>query len=384
MKTLGNRLKEAREKKGVTLEMAADDTNISLRYLESIENNIYEGFHSEIYLVGFLKTYSEYLDFSSERAINLYRNYKIGEEDAPLEQLMTAHKEEVDVLKIVLFTLLGVSIIVAMVFLVLGISKAEKQKIANNENQNSASKIRGNKLFEMTNSSLDEILEVGDRVQANYGNKVYAFIFKEIKDGVCKFEQIDVIEQTTINSFDLMLFDERFFSLGASKDINFLINLVEIGVGSDSSVRVHFEYLNNSMINNNITLATPNEIQSSINVASPSNEPKILKLDSTLVLLTEKNPSNVDVQFIFKGDAYFKALINNQESIERYFEEGETVLRNMKSNVKVGVSNADRVRIKVGSIEVSMGKSGEVVMKNIHWLRNNKTGMWELLMQDAK
>lgn len=384
MKTLGNRLKEAREKKGVTLEMAADDTNISLRYLESIENNIYEGFHSEIYLVGFLKTYSEYLDFSSERAINLYRNYKIGEEDAPLEQLMTAHKEEVDVLKIVLFTLLGVSIIVAMVFLVLGISRAEKQKIANNENQNSASKIRGNKLFEMTNSSLDEILEVGDRVQANYGNKVYAFIFKEIKDGVCKFEQIDVIEQTTINSFDLMLFDERFFSLGASKDINFLINLVEIGVGSDSSVRVHFEYLNNSMINNNITLATPNEIQSSINVASPSNEPKILKLDSTLVLLTEKNPSNVDVQFIFKGDAYFKALINNQESIERYFEEGETVLRNMKSNVKVGVSNADRVRIKVGSIEVSMGKSGEVVMKNIHWLRNNKTGMWELLMQDAK
>jgi len=57
-KTAGDRLREAREAQGLTLQDVANRTRVPIRHLEAIENNRLEGLASPTYAIGFAKTYA--------------------------------------------------------------------------------------------------------------------------------------------------------------------------------------------------------------------------------------------------------------------------------------------------------------------------------------
>jgi len=59
---IGSVLREARTKRGVSLETVAQQTRISKRYLEAMENDRFGEFPAIVYLRGFLKGYCEYLE----------------------------------------------------------------------------------------------------------------------------------------------------------------------------------------------------------------------------------------------------------------------------------------------------------------------------------
>lgn len=88
METVGGRLIEARERKGVSLEQAARDTYISRQYLEALELEDYERFPGEAYLLGFLRSYSGYLGIEPDEAVALYHNSRIQEQPAPMDELL--------------------------------------------------------------------------------------------------------------------------------------------------------------------------------------------------------------------------------------------------------------------------------------------------------
>ncbi|MFW6252640.1 MAG: helix-turn-helix domain-containing protein [bacterium] len=88
MESIGDRLRVAREGKGYSFEQVARDTHIAKRYIEAMEKDDYHVFPGEPYLIGFLKNYSEYLDVSSEEVLNRYRNLKLQEQPAPMDQLL--------------------------------------------------------------------------------------------------------------------------------------------------------------------------------------------------------------------------------------------------------------------------------------------------------
>ena len=60
--SLGERLLEARQEKGLSLERAAKDLNIAFKYLEALENNQFTDLPGKAYLRIFLKRYSQYLN----------------------------------------------------------------------------------------------------------------------------------------------------------------------------------------------------------------------------------------------------------------------------------------------------------------------------------
>lgn len=72
-KTVAQKLKMARKKKETDLEKAERDTNIRLKYLEAFEDNKFSVFPSEVYAVGFLKRYAEYLSLKSDSIISQYK-----------------------------------------------------------------------------------------------------------------------------------------------------------------------------------------------------------------------------------------------------------------------------------------------------------------------
>ncbi|AIJ29710.1 BB_0345 family helix-turn-helix protein [Borreliella valaisiana] len=72
----GSYLRKVRNGKNLTLEMVADDIKISIKYLKALEDSNIEIFPNEVLAVGFLRTYSEYLDIDSKLISTLFKDYK--------------------------------------------------------------------------------------------------------------------------------------------------------------------------------------------------------------------------------------------------------------------------------------------------------------------
>lgn len=79
MQTIGERLEEARKKKGISIREAAEATKIRGDYLQKFEGNHFDIGLTEIYTRGFLRTYANYLKIPSERILNDYAALGRGE-----------------------------------------------------------------------------------------------------------------------------------------------------------------------------------------------------------------------------------------------------------------------------------------------------------------
>jgi cytoskeletal protein RodZ len=73
MKTVGNILKEARTKRGITLEDVEKGTKIRAKFLAAIENDDLRALPSPAYAKGFVKNYSEFLGLSGEEVMAFFR-----------------------------------------------------------------------------------------------------------------------------------------------------------------------------------------------------------------------------------------------------------------------------------------------------------------------
>ena len=69
MSDLGNLLRSAREKKGVTLAQAAEVTRIRESYLEALEEGHYKLLPGSAYITGFLRNYASYLGIHPDDAV---------------------------------------------------------------------------------------------------------------------------------------------------------------------------------------------------------------------------------------------------------------------------------------------------------------------------
>ncbi|MFZ9681594.1 MAG: helix-turn-helix domain-containing protein [Cephaloticoccus sp.] len=72
MQTIGERLEEARKRKGISIREAAEATKIRSDYLHKFESNQFDLNLAEIYVRGFLRTYALYLGLPAEKLLNDY------------------------------------------------------------------------------------------------------------------------------------------------------------------------------------------------------------------------------------------------------------------------------------------------------------------------
>lgn len=84
MQTIGERLEEARKKKGISIREAAEATKIRGDYLQKFEGNHFDIGLTEIYTRGFLRTYSNFLKLPADRILNDYA--ALGRGDAKPRQ----------------------------------------------------------------------------------------------------------------------------------------------------------------------------------------------------------------------------------------------------------------------------------------------------------
>lgn len=67
---IGSALRNARESRGLTIELAAQETRISPRFLEALEDDRFEALPAPVYVRGFLRSYANYLHVDATPLMN--------------------------------------------------------------------------------------------------------------------------------------------------------------------------------------------------------------------------------------------------------------------------------------------------------------------------
>jgi len=72
MDQIGQMLREARERQGITYEQVEEDIMIKKRYLEAMENEEWSKLPGKVYAKGFLRSYARYLKLNEQSVIDLF------------------------------------------------------------------------------------------------------------------------------------------------------------------------------------------------------------------------------------------------------------------------------------------------------------------------
>lgn len=91
--TLGEKLRQAREERGISISEVAEQTRISPLYIKSIEEDNYKPLPGGIFNKGFLKSYARYVGFDEHEALQEYSKLVSGAEQADAEELKSYRPE---------------------------------------------------------------------------------------------------------------------------------------------------------------------------------------------------------------------------------------------------------------------------------------------------
>ena len=80
MARLGEQLRQQRERMGLTLEQAAEDTRIREKFLVALENGDYQSLPGAVYTTGFLRNYAEYLNLDAGEQVALFQGERVAPE----------------------------------------------------------------------------------------------------------------------------------------------------------------------------------------------------------------------------------------------------------------------------------------------------------------
>jgi transcriptional regulator with XRE-family HTH domain len=83
MQTIGERLEEARKRKGISIREASEATKIRGEYLHKFESNQFEIKLPDIYLRGFIRLYANFLKLPGDKIVNDYLALGLGEGGRP-------------------------------------------------------------------------------------------------------------------------------------------------------------------------------------------------------------------------------------------------------------------------------------------------------------
>ncbi len=78
MQTIGERLEDARKRKGISIREAAEATKIRGDYLQRFESNQFDLSLADIYVRGFLRSYAHFLNLPADRIVNDFNGLGLG------------------------------------------------------------------------------------------------------------------------------------------------------------------------------------------------------------------------------------------------------------------------------------------------------------------
>lgn len=96
MKEIGEKLKDAREDKGVSVKEAAEDLNFRVSQIENIESGNLKAFKDVFYLKVFIRDYAKYLGLDEEDILDEVNEFLFEETSKiPIKEIEKASKKKI-------------------------------------------------------------------------------------------------------------------------------------------------------------------------------------------------------------------------------------------------------------------------------------------------
>jgi cytoskeleton protein RodZ len=379
MKSIGEHLKTAREEKGFSFDQVVHDTNISREYIHALEEDNFDFFPAEAYLIGFLRNYSEYLGLDPSKMVGIYKNYKISEEPVPMDLLLgkkksapekKEQKDEFDVSRksfprwiipvIAMILIIGG---VAVVFLPSLLNRGTKVGSETEVVEQEEEVPTGPKEFFLTEETLDITVFGGDKINVSTGSNLISFSVNITESEKSLIYQ-DV--ENILKKMDLKKDIEQVILIEGDKGVYFYIKEVNTD--------------NVTLIAQKVTVDETAE-KSVTNAAFESNaDISAERIAEKKVIISETYPGAYEVDAFFRGDGLFRYRTDDQPGVERFYQAGERLKIDVNRSVFLWISNAGIVDLKISGKEINAGGNGQVVVRSVKWIKNNETGKYELVI----
>lgn len=358
MESYGALLKAAREEKKLTLESIESETSISKEFLEALENENTEVFHGEAYIVGFLRTYAEYLELDSKKLISLYRNMMIQE--SPVPEGLIAKPKSVYFVPIIAGSVIAV---IAAILCIVYFSVYRKKQIEK-QNAYAVSEKVQQKVYELSDKPLNTRVYIGDQivVPSKNGNVILT---------VNSDTNSRLGLNTPVGTQYFELSETREIDIDGDATIDFILDVWEISANEQSRGAEVY-----------VVLKDENAISE---IADNSSIPLQQKTNVNHTVIIEDNrayPFTLNASF--RKPCVFRYEVDRKNSVENYYANGDVVTMTANNKVRVWISNGNTVKFQIiassQTYELEIGKAGECIVEDIKWIRS-EDGRYKLVVE---
>jgi len=141
--SLGEKLQQAREARGVTISEVAEQTRISALYLECIENNDYRTLPGGIFNKGFVKSFARYVGVDEQEALQDYNRLIVEQQGDQANEpktykpeVLTDERNSSSLITIIFAVVILVLMTFGILKLVNYLQSEQAATVANNSNTN--------------------------------------------------------------------------------------------------------------------------------------------------------------------------------------------------------------------------------------------------------
>lgn len=358
MESIGEKLRQTRETRGYTIEQIARDTHIAKRFLEALEVEDFDVFPGEPYLMGFMRTYAEYLGLDPAEIVLLYKNLKLQEQPAPIDELI-AKTPSRPVGRILLIAVAVVAAVgVGSYFLITGGLFSRSERPVGEE---PVKPPPGNTLT-IEDEIVEQRFSQGDRLLIPVGESDYPMDLLAVADGLTVGTaqgeiQVAVGEESVIDVNgdsrpDLLLILRSVDTLDSPPTVVMRVDRGALRAGATQQT----------------TAAAPSggTVQAGDTPAVGStSEPTRREEARVIAEFAAREEFFVEVRF--EGYALFRHEADGEPRVEQYFQQGQTLRLSVRERFQLWVSNAGVARLRVAGQDITLGETGEVTAALVTW-----------------
>lgn len=358
MESYGALLREAREEKKIALETIERETSISKEFLEALEQEDTSVFHGEAYLVGFLKSYADYLDLDSKKIVNLYRNVMIQESPVP-EGLIEKPRSTFLIPSI----LIGAISVILVAFVIIYFS-VYKRKQVEKENAYAISEKVQQKVYELKNKPINARVYVGDQiiVPAKSGNVILT-VTSDINS------KLGITTPIGLQYFELS--ETRELDIDGDAISDFVLDVWEISADEKSRGAEVYVVLKEGNVAQEVANNTSIPMQQKDSVEH-------------IVILEDNRSYPFTVNASFRKPCVFRYEVDRKNSVENYYDNGDVITMSPNNKARIWMSNGNTVKLQViaasQSYELEIAKAGECVVEDIKWILS-EDGKFKLVVE---
>lgn len=364
MESIGEKLRQTRESKKLTVKTVAQDTNMAPTYIEALEEEDFDRFPGETYIIGFLKTYAEYLKLNPDDMVTQYKNYKIGESATPLEELTRPTKSQFIINLISFYERYrnfvffgGVALVSLLIIWGLWLMNRSNVKISESDSvskirksyeESQNSNIKNIKTLQLSNDKGFTLVYKGEAVQFLVDTKEVVFLLKEIKDN-----------KVTVN----FLNNDRDIVMEIDKQVPVTLN------GCPREVLMTLKGLTESRAKVMIELGRDLKVEAPAGNETTGFKP-LNEGDNTKVIAQSNKSLKIVFEVKFIQKSFIEIYLDGTRKQRGFMPAGSVERWEASEYIQIKIGNAGGIQSTINGKEYVFGKAGQVANKIITWKKD--------------